>query len=60
MAKQQPPWQGMRYYSCCLGCQKRSPACSDSCISYLMAKAEKWAEREALKQANKKRTINGK
>lgn len=45
MAKQQPPWQGMRFYSCCLGCQKRTPACSDSCISYLMAKAEKWAER---------------
>lgn len=57
---QQPTWQGMRYYSCCLGCKVRTPACSDKCVMYMMAKAEKWAEREALRQRNKKRTIKGK
>ena len=55
------PYQGMRYYSCCLDCKNRTPGCSDKCIMYMMAKAEKWAERETLKQSgNRHRIIKGK
>lgn len=55
------PYQGMRFFKCCLGCLNRTPACSDTCVMYMMAKAEKWAEREMLKKNRSQyRKINGK
>lgn len=56
-------YQGMRYYRCCLDCPRRTPACSDRCANYQIAKAFKAAEQAGIQQTEpfrgRRRNVNG-
>lgn len=50
------------FLGCCKDCKRRSPACSDRCIDYMMAKATKGAEQQLLRERYtycKRRNTNG-
>ena len=56
-------YQGMRYYKCCMDCPRRTPACSDRCADYMIAKAFKAAEKAQAEQmepfCGRRRAVNG-
>ena len=54
-------YQGMRFYKCCMDCPRRTPACSDRCADYMIAKAFKGAEKQICKLplSQRQRNTNG-
>ena len=51
----------VKHFSCCHNCPRRSPACSDRCADYLMAKAMRQAEAEWTREQvrRRQRGVNG-
>ena len=51
----------VHFFDCCRDCKARTPACSDRCIDYLMAKAIRGAEAEWTREQElgRRRDTNG-
>ena len=51
----------VHFFDCCRDCKARTPACSDQCIDYLMAKAMRRAEKQWMREKIQKigRDTNG-
>lgn len=50
------------FLGCCKDCKRRSPACSDRCADYMIAKATKGAEQQLLRERyanSRRRNTNG-
>nr|DAG52062.1 MAG TPA: hypothetical protein [Caudoviricetes sp.] len=56
-----PMFEHKNYFTCCINCADRVPACSDHCTRYADAKAELEKEKNARYEASrwKRRMIRG-